>query len=514
MRDVLIVAAILGTVALPARAGDSGIETRANSLLNTALGAATATAPAPGRELFHQVLASPAFVGGQVGPFDVYVRVADGLKHDKDAHHVLDMALAGLKPAADFLAERFNRPDGLVSGHRFTIVLAQSDVGSAEPAFAEILALLDRCEDGGYSGWKPDLPVDNEPNEHASVVNTWEVLAFNLGAPEAKTNLKNWLEHGVGYRTINLITNLLLQVGAFGPEPPWLQQGLADELDISAYGTAWVAAGETTTWRTETSGWTLHGWEGFLPEGASPPPPVYDPPKDLGTTYTKHVDDDGWIAKGDSPIRHWTKLATDLNTKTPPSLQRAATLRDYAPRDRAWARLVMHLATAPGAQPEGKPDLLETLDHRPPPTLGGLRGGEPLTLVVARSLGGTPSLDALEKQTLREQLDAEQRPEVIKRIEDLGGGELLGLADHRAESEWLYYQTECPPTTRQALFNLIVESEYAQQLREWEVVGAALDRAGTATVNAVKVFPKEPDKLTAAGKLFAAAFAQPEPARK
>jgi hypothetical protein len=496
---------ILAT-ALPARAGDVGRDGRADALVKSALGTAAAGAPAPGRELFQQVLASEAFESGTVGPFDVHVRVADGLKHDKDARKTCDQVLAGLKPAADFLEQHFNRADGLVSGHRFTLVFAQSEPGSDQQSFAEILALLDRCEDGGYSGWKPDLPVDNVPNQAAAVVNTWEVLVFNLAHPEAKANLKGWLEHGVGYRTLNLITNLLLQVGAFGPMPPWLQQGLSDELDIAAYGTAWVAAGESTSWVSQTSGWTLRGWEGFLPEGAVPPPSVYEPPKDLGTTYTKHVEGDGWIARGDSPTRHWSKLAADVNGKMPPSLQRAATLRDYVPRDRAWARLVMHLAIA---RPES--NLLEVLDHRPEPTRGGLRGGEPLTVVVARALGGTPALDVLEKQSLREQLESTERAATVKRIEDLGGGELLGLADHRQQSEWLYYQPECPPTTRQVLFNLIVEAEYAQQLREWEVVGAALDRAAIAAIKANKSFPAEPEQLQTAAELFAETFAKGDP---
>lgn len=509
MKELWRVAALMIAASLPARAGDIGLERRADALVKTALGASAASAPAPGRELFQQVVNSPAFVSGQVGPFDVHVRVADGLKREADARRTCDLVLAGLKPAADFVSKRFDRPDGLVSGHRFTLVFAQSEPGSEEPAFSQILALLDRCEDGGFSGWKPDLPVDNKSNQQASVVNTWEVLVFNLAHPEAKTNLKNWLEHGVGYRTLNLITNLLLQVGAFGPMPPWLQQGLSDELDIAAYGSAYVAAGESTSWVSQTSGWTLRGWEGFLPEGATPPPPVYEPPRDLGTTYTKHVDDDGWIAKSDSPTRHWMKLSGDLNTKTPPSLQRAATLRDYVPRDRAWARLVMHLAIS---RPDS--DLLAALDKRPEPTLGGLRGGEPLTVVFARALGGTPSLDALERQTWREQLESTGRATTAKQIEDLGGGELLGLADHRQQSEWLYYQPECPPTTRQTLFNLIVESEYAQQLREWEVVGAALDRAATATIKANKAFPADAEKLDAAASLFAENFGKPEPPRK
>lgn len=500
---------LLAALALPARAGDGIVERKAEALVEAALGTGRSTAPPPGRALFGQVLASPAFVGAEVGPFDVRVRLADGLRAPGAAKHALEQVVAGLKPAADFVSKHFSRPDGLVSGHRFTLVFADADVGKGETSFTEILALLDLCEDGGYSGWKPDLPVDNDANENAPVVSTWEVLVFNLGHTEAKSDPKAWFAHGIGYRTLNMLSNLLLEVGAFGPVPPWLQQGLADELDISAYGTAWVAAGESESWHSEVSGWRSTGWSGFLPDGVSPPPPVYDPPKDLGTTYEKHVDDDGWIARGDSPTRHWAKLAADLRGAAPPSLQRSATTREYTPRDRAWARLVLHLMLAPGARPEGVPDLLEALDQRPPPTLGGLRGGEALTVVVARALGGVQAMEALESQTLREQLVAEDRAHLVQSVTDLGARDMLELRDHRDQSAWLYHDLACDPASRQSLFNVIVDSAYAKQLREWEVVGAALDRATAAAVATAKTFPREPDKLAAVGHVFGESLATP-----
>jgi hypothetical protein len=445
-------------------------------------------------------------VGAPVGPFDVRVRLADGLKKRKDAEKVLDQVVAGLQPVADFMQQHFTRPDGVVSGRRFTLVFASSDVERGEPAFGEILALLDLCEDGGFSGWKPEMQVYTPLNLQAPVAQTWAVLVFNLAHAEARAEGANWFKHGVGYRVLNFLGNLLLQFGAYGPVPPWLQQGLSDELDIAVYGQAWVAAGESSSWSSATSGWSSTGWSGFLPEGQSPPPPVYDPPKPLSSSFESHVENDGWIARGDSPTRHWSKLASDLRSEAPPSLQRAAAALDDTPRDRAYARLVLHLLLRPEGRPDGEPDLLEALDHRPPPVLGGIRGGEPLTVVFARVLGGVPDLEPLEAQTLSEQLEAAGRPEVIERARQLGAAGLLDKKDHREQSEWLYHQYDLDAHTRQALFDTIVQSERVQQLREWEVLGKSLDRAATAALGVSKTYPKSTDGMAQAVQAFHAAL--------
>ena len=491
-----------------AHAQDPRLDKQAEALLTAALGQAGASAPAPGRDLFRAVLDSQAFVGAAVGPLDVRVRVADKLKKSKDAQHTLEQVVEGLQPVAALLAQRFGRPDGLISGHRFTLVLASSDVDGGDTGFSEILALLDRCEDGGFSGWKPDLPVYNVANEHAAVVQTWEVLAFNLSNPEAMSG-KTWLTHGVGYRVLNFLSNLLLQFGAYGPVPPWLQQGLADELDIAAYGQAWVAGGESSSWSASSGGWSRKGWEGFLPEGHAPPPPVFTPPAPLSRSEESHVSDDGWIARGDSATRHWSKLVADLRGDAPPSLQRAAAARADTPRDRAYARLVLHLLLTNEGRPADVPDLLEALDHRPEPTPGGLRGGEPLTVVFGRALGGVPELDALEAQTLQEQLTAEARPDVAEDIRSLGAADMLNIKDHRDQSRWLFQHLGIDTQQRVSLFEIIVDSENIQQLREWEVLGAELDRAAQAALGRSKSYPKDPAAMAAVVGAFRGTMGQP-----
>jgi len=488
------------------RAGDPQLGQQADALLAAAFGAERDSAPPPGRALFAATLDSAAFLGAPVGPFDVRVRVADGLKKPREAQKVLDQIVAGLQPVADFVQQHFTRPTGVVSGQRFMLVFASSDVEGGETGFAEILALLDRCEDGGFSGWKPELPLYTPANLRAPVAQTWAVLVFNLAHADAKGEGASWFKHGVGYRVLNFLSNLLLQFGAYGPVPPWLQQGLGDELDIAVYGQAWVGAGESSSWSQSTSGWSSTGWEGFLPEGQSPPPPVYSPPEPLSSSEQTHVDDDGWIARGDSPTRHWSKLAADLRSDAPPSLQRAAVSLDDTPRDRAFARLVLHLLLQKEGRQQGEADLLETLDRVPEPVLGGIRGGEPLTVSFAIVLGGVPDLLPLEEQTLREQLEAAKRPEVIEQVTALGATELLDFKDHRAQSEWLYNKYELDAHTRQVLFDTIVQSERVQQLREWEVLGAALDRAAAAALGACKSYPKSPEGMSQAVTAFHAAL--------
>jgi hypothetical protein len=499
---------LAATLALPARAGDPVVERLAGALLEAALGKARAEAPAPGRELFAQVLASEAFVGQSVGTLDVYVRVADGLRKPKDAQRTLGQAVEGLQPAADLLQARLAQPGSQAEGRRLAVVLCSSDIAKQQVAWSEVLALLDACEDGGFSGWKPDQAVFSAANVRAPSAGTWEVLLVNLGHPEAR-DARAWLAHGVGYRLLGAVANRLLACGAFGAVPPWLQQGLADELDIAAYGQAWVAGAESTESSWSQGGWRKTGWEGFLPEGAVPPPPVYTPPPPMTVKLQKHVSDDGWIARDDSATRHWSRLAADLGGDAPPSLQRAAVAREHSPRDRAYGRLVLHLVLQPQGRAAGTPDLLAALDSKPAPVLGGVRPGEPLTAVVARALGGVPELDALEAETLERQLVAAGRPEVIDELRQLGAGTLLALRDHREQSAWLYRQLQYDTRRRQRIFDIIVQSEQLQQLREWEVLGAALDRGAQAALAGRGSYPKGADKLDDALQAFREALTSP-----
>jgi len=508
-----LAAALLCALPGPAaHAGETAAQRQAEALVATALGPARAEAPAPGRALFERVLASEAFVGRAVGPLDVYVRVADALGKPRAAQKLLDEAVRGLTPAAELLAARFDRPTGLVSGRRFTVVLADADLQAGQTSFSELVALLDVCEDAGWTGWKPDLPLFGGAAVHAPLVNSWEVLLFNLHHPEA-ADRETWLAHGLGYRTLNLVANRLLACGAFGPVPTWLQQSLADELDISAYGEAYVAAAESTSWSMTQGGWRSVGWEGFLPEGQSPPPPRYEPPPPLEVKLQKHVSDDGWIARGDSGTRHWARLVADLKSPAPPSLRRAAVAREYAPRDRAFGRLVLHLLLSPEGRPQGAPDLLEALDTRPPPVQGGIRGGDPLPVLVARALGGVPDLAAIEAETLAQQLAAAQRSAAAEAARQLQAEGLLALKDHREQSAWLYRQPRYDPRARQQLFDLIVQAENLQQLREWEVVSEALDRAARAALGASKAWPRDAGRRAAVLQAFRDALAQPSGAQ-
>ncbi len=498
--------ALAATLALPARAGDPVVERLSGALLDEALGAGRAEAPAPGRELFRNVLASEAFDGQAVGPLDVYVRVADGLRKPKDAQRTLDQAVEGLQPAADLLAARLGQPSGKAAGRRFAVVLCSSNIDKQQVAFSEVLALLDACEDGAFSGWKPDQAVFSAANVRAPAVHTWEVLLVNLAHAEAR-DARAWLAHGVGYRLLAAVANRLLACGAFGAVPAWLQQGLADELDIAAYGQAWVAGAESSEYSWSQGGWRKTGWEGFLPEGAVPPPPVYTPPPPMTVKLQKHVSDDGWIARDDSATRHWSRLAADIGDDAPPSLQRAAVAQEHSPRDRAYGRLVLHLVLQQAGRPANAPDLLAALDRKPAPVPGGVRPGEPLTVVVARALGGVAELDALEAETLEQQLVAASRPEVVDELRQLGAAPLLALRDHREQSAWLYRQHAFDARKRQRIFDIIVQSEQVQQLREWEVLGAALDRGAQAALAGRGSYPKGADQLVEALQAFREALA-------
>src|SRR5262245_38767240 len=102
--------------------------------------------PASPRQLLRDTLASPAFEHEAVGPFDVYVMVADELASESKARATLKAAAAGLAPLVPVMARHFGRADGLISGHRLPLVLCAADATREVPAFDSLIALLDHCE--------------------------------------------------------------------------------------------------------------------------------------------------------------------------------------------------------------------------------------------------------------------------------------------------------------------------------------------------------------------------------
>jgi hypothetical protein len=455
-----------------------------NELLEEAL---PGSRPEPGRELFLAVLGSEAFLHEAVGPFDLYVYRADGLRKKRKAAKLLGKAAKGLAPAAESVARWYPDADeGVVSGRRFPVVLASSDPGDDETGFERVLALLDHCEDGDYSGFKPDVNVWTPDNRRADDVFTWEVLLCNVAQEEIAGNEKAWFDHGIGYSTLNMLVNRLFAKGAWGPVPPWLKEGLVDELDIASYGDAWVAAGESTSFSSKTAGYRRNGWSGFVPEGAAPPPPVFGPPPGLKTSFEQKVVSDKWLARKKSADRHWKDLAADLDADVPVSFRNMAAAQTYTRRDRAYSRCVLHLLL--DVAPVEGAGMLAGLDTESRVGRGGMRTADPLPVLFARSMGGVAAVDDLEAMTMRAFLEKIDRLDIATAIEKLGGGGMLDIADHRDQAAWLYYQ-KMDDRSRQRLYRLIVKVENFQQLQEWEVLGDTLDRAARAALGTSRRYP-------------------------
>jgi hypothetical protein len=311
-----------------------------------------------------------------------------------------------------------------------------------------------------------------------------------------------WLEHGLGYGTLAHVSNRLLRQGAWGNVPPWLAQGLIDELDIQAYGQAWVG-GEWYT--VETAGWSREGWSGFVPQGASPPPPVTGPPATLAVTVKKTGNP--WEQRDASASRHWGDLVADRKSEAPASFAFMARHESFFPRDRAYARCVVHLVL--DAPPAEAPGLLVALDRAGRTPSSGMPDADPLPVVFARALGGLPELDALEAQSLQETLTALGRDALADRVRALGAAEMLAVADHRAQAEWLYRHPSFSTAARRELFDLILEAEYWQQLRAWELVGERLDAAAAAALKASTRYPKSEKERAKVAAAFAAALRAP-----
>jgi len=441
-----------------------------------------------GRTLFEAALASAAFDHLAVGPFDLYAYRADGFKKSKDGKKALKSAAEGLEPLAEVLAQRFGAERGVVSGRRFPVVLTSAKRKKDDTAFDEVVALLDHCEDGAFSGYKADLPVWSLENLDKDLVATWDVAVINVAHQAVKQEGRDWYAHGLGYRLISFLVNRLHAKGPWGPPPPWLREGLVDELDIETYGEAWVKGAESMVTSSRQAGYSRKGWSGFVPKGSSPPPPFLGNPPKLSVSFTKTVVSDSWLNRSNSKTRHWSELSGDMRSEAPVSLASMAASQEFGPRDRAYARCVLHvlLAVAP---PDG-PGLLEALDVESRVARSGMRDGDPLPVVVARWLGGAPEIDAIEKLSMEELLVSLDKPEIVERIKKLGGTGMLRLSDHRKQADWLYLQ-KLDDRSRLKLFLTIAEVEGYQELREWEILGDVVDQAMRAGLGASKSYPKK-----------------------
>jgi len=312
------------------------------------------------------------------------------------------------------------------------------------------------------------------------------VQLFNLRSPAAADHGTAFFEHGLGYYTLAHVSARVLRQGAWGLVPPWLAQGLIDELDIEAFGEAWVGG---DWWERQTAGWYREGWSGFVPQGSSPPPPVTGPPADLAVTVKDSGD--SWQHRANSGNRHWNELVADRDSEAPASFQFMAENESFLPRDRAYARCMLHLMLAV-ARDANQPPLTELLDRVPATPPSGMPDAEPITVLVSRALGGVPAVSDLEAMPMSVMLDEIGHPEITEQVEKLGADDMLDLADHREQAEWLYRQPleEMDWDTRNELWRLILEAEYYQQLAEWELIGVSLDRAANAAFGASATYPR------------------------
>lgn len=445
-----------------------------------------------GRALFAAVLDSDAFLHADVGPFRLYVKAG------KSAAGVLESASRGLAPLVEPVARCWGAggtQPGVISGRTHPIVLCET-----EADFERALALLDRCEDLGFAGWKPQNAVWAPEARHAETARTWEVQLFDLAHPTIASRSKEWLDHGLGYYTLAHLVNRSVRQGAWGQSPPWFDQGLIDELDITAYGRAWVG-GES--WSAETSGWFRPGWSGFLPTGAAPPPTPTGPPRDLAVTVKKTGS--AWDDRANSATRHWNELSQDRKSEAPASFAFMAEHQSFLPRDRAYARCALHLLLAASAQDSGG-GLLSRLDTPASAAPDGMLSAEPLTVLVAAALGGVPEVDRLEAAPLADVLAEVKRPDIAERMRALGAEGLLALSDHREESRWLYSSWKGEMSARGELFRLILEAEHCQELREWALIGRRLDAGMDAALTARKTYPKSDADLAKVLAVFRGAL--------
>jgi len=498
-----------------------------------ALAAALAWLPADvstegldGRALFALVLSQGPFLSAEAGPFDLHVssgappavepptaerssgRQARARTRTpavkRDAEWLLEHAAEGLMPIGPLLEQRLQasaqRGETLVAGRRFPLVLASgAAAGSGVSDFDALVALLAECEERGFSGWAPQNEVWTLAQRSALLVHTWEVQLVNLAHPDA-ASLDDFLAHGLGYQSLAFLANRLLRQGSWGLVPPWLAQGLIDELDISAYGEAWVGG---DWWTAQTPGWSREGWEGFVPQGQSPPAPITGPPADLATTVSRSGD--SWQHRESSRTWHWEDLATDRKSAAPASFAFMAEHESFLPRDRALARLTLWLAQQ--APVDGEPGLLARLDRPADTPAHGMPDSEPLPALLAVALGGVPEVARLEALSGRALVEELGQQAVARQLAELGADALLELSDHRVQSAWLYEQTEIPPKARGRIFTLILTLEYHQQMAQWKALGEALDRGVAAALETGSSPPKDARRREKAVAAFRAALA-------
>ncbi len=435
---------------------------------------------------FLATLETPLFLHRAVGPFDLYVMQADGLAAEGVARQVLDDAEEGLQPLVPLMEEHFSGAAGLIAGRRLPMVLTHADRSSGERSFDQMVAMLDWAEDD-YSGWKQGRnPIWSSDLLRGLNVRTWEVQIFNLAHGYAADQGELFLEHGLGYYTVAQVVARLLRQGAWGMVPPWLAQGMIDELDIAAYGESWVGH---DSWKRETPGWFRPGWSGFVPEGASPPRPVTGPPKDLAVTVSKTGD--SWQHRSHSGERHWSDLVVDRKSEAPASFEFMARNESFLPRDRAYARCTLHLLLGVVVQ-DGASNLMQMLDRVPTTPPSGMIDSDPITAIMSRALGGVAAVDDLESMPLGDMLIEISREDIAEKLTALDAADLLRIPDHREQAEWLYgfNAEEISPAKRQKIWNLILDAEYFQQLEEWRMLGLALDQAVDGVFITSKRFPK------------------------
>ncbi|MED5329856.1 MAG: hypothetical protein VX916_01040 [Planctomycetota bacterium] len=443
--------------------------------------------PLGDRWLFMDVLSTPVFQRKEVGPFDLAVFSADGLKDPAKAEKVLNLAATSLAKVAKVVESSFTDRESDLGKQRFPIVLLSSDRAAGDGAFDEMVALLEWC-DGSWTSWgEANGSLWTDEKRNAQVVRTWEVLLINLGEPAATGLGGDFLDHGVGYQAIVHLVNRVIRKGSWGNVPPWLAHGLIDEMDIQAFGEAWVGG---DAYEKITAGWSRPGWSGFVPEGQLPPPPVRGPPKDLAVTVRETGE--SWGRRSASGERHWADLATDRESAAPASFAFMAQNESFLPRDRAFARCAIHLLLRTSMSGRGR-DLIAALDRAFEVRADGMPGAPPLPSVVAWSLGGIAGIDALEEMSLGDFLQGLGRDDLLKKVRDMGGEGVLPLADHRDQSRWLYEQVDLGQEERAALFDVFLEVEYHQQMVAWELVGESFDRAVEASLNVTSEFPSDPD---------------------
>jgi len=448
-----------------------------------------------GRLLFGAVLDSELFRHGAAAGFTIYAIAADPAA----ATGLIAAAQKGLEPLSriEGLVASGGDGDGSGSAPAQSIVLAQSTAD-----FERVVALLDHCEDLGFSKWKPDNQLWTPESRDAEVARTWEVQVFNLQHPAISERSESWLEHGIGYYTLAHLVNRAVRQGAWGLSPPWFDQGLIDELDIQAYGTAWVGA---EGWVAETEGWFRPGWSGFLPTGVAPPPAPSGPPKDLATTIRKTGDP--WADRERSAERHWTELVDDRRSEAPASFAYMAEHQSFLPRDRAYARCALHMLLVQD-ESSGGPTLWARLQEPKSVAADGMPSSEPLTVIVADALGGVPDVARLEALPLSDVLAETHQDALAARLAELEADGLLALTDHREQSRWLYEQWKGQMAYRGELFRLIMEAEHAQQLHEWGLIGKHLDRGMAGLLAACPKFPSTDAERDAALQAFRTGFTQ------